>query len=348
MARLRRADLSKPGYARERRRADEEWTYLDVDGRPLADAAALARVAALVLPPAWTDVWVCRDPLGHIQAVGTDARGRRQYRYHDLWRTRRDAAKFDHMTTFARALPDLRATVAEHLALPELSRERVLACAVRLLDLGFFRIGTEGYAEQNNTYGLATMKKRHVRLRDGEIAFDYVAKHGVRQLRTLVDPDCYEVLRQLKARRGGRDELLAHKAPRRGWADVRSADVNAYIKEATGEEFSAKDFRTWNATVLMAVALAVSTEAAASERARTRAVARAYKEVAEYLGNTPAVCRASYVDPRVVDRYRHGLTIAVALEELGEGRSYGEVAAHGPAEEAVLDLLDEAPLAKSA
>ena len=174
--RLRRSDCSMPGITR--RRAGKGFTYADADGRRVTDGDVLDRIRALAVPPAWTDVWICADPLGHIQAVGTDAKGRRQYRYHDRWRARRDKEKFDHALAFAKALPRLRKVVASHLAEEGLSKERVLACAVRLLDLGFFRVGTEGYAEENQTYGLATIRKKHVRIDGDVITFDYPSKSG--------------------------------------------------------------------------------------------------------------------------------------------------------------------------
>jgi DNA topoisomerase I len=341
MARLRRSDCSAPGILR--RRAGRGFVYLDGCGSRVTDPETLDRIRALVIPPAWTDVWICDDPRGHIQALGTDGRGRRQYRYHDVWRVRRDREKFDHMIEFARSLPKLRYWIGEHLREDGLTRERVLACAARLLDLGFFRIGTEGYAEENQTYGLATMLKRHVKLLpEHGVQFDYVAKGGKRRLQSVVDPEVYDVVEALKRRRGGSPELLAWRRPGRpaAWVDVKSSDINAYIKETTGGDFTAKDFRTWSATVLASVALAVSTRAS-TPTARKRAVSRAYQEVAHYLGNTPAVCRSSYVDPRVVDRYREGVTIAPALDALGwTGASDGTTGIHGAVEEAVLDLLD--------
>jgi DNA topoisomerase IB len=248
------------------------------------------------------------------------------------------------MLEFARALPAMRRTLARDLEGDELSRDRVLACATRLLDIGFFRIGTEGYAEQNDTYGLATIQKRHVRVADGTVTFDYQAKSGKRRVRAVVDPDVYAVVVELKRRRAGGPELLAYRQGRR-WADVRSADINAYVKQTAGGEFTAKDFRTWNATVLAAVSLAVAAPQAASASARKRAVAWAMREVARYLGNTPAVCRASYVDPRVIDRYQAGVTVAEALHRLGEGATFGQLSTQGHIERAVLDLLDDAPVA---
>jgi DNA topoisomerase I len=336
MARLRRVDCSGPGI--ERRRRGRGFEYLE-DGRRVEAPEVLERIRELVIPPAWENVWICPYPLGHIQAVGTDAAGRRQYLYHRLWRERRDQEKFDEMIRFARALPRVRKITAQELAQPAITRERVLAGAVRLLDRGFFRIGTEDYAEQNQTYGLATMEKRHVTLeQDGLLRFDYVAKGGKRRIQSIVDPQVYELVGALKRRRSG-PELLAYKNGR-GWVDVRSDDINDYIKEITGEGFSAKDFRTWNATVIAAVALAVSGRAAETKTARKRAITRAIEEVAHYLGNTPAVCRASYIDPRVLDRYQDGYTIGGALEGLGDV-DLGQPSFQGAVEEAVLDLLED-------
>jgi DNA topoisomerase I len=335
--RLRRVDCSAPGISRRRR--GRGFQYLDENRSPITDEEVLVRIRELVIPPAWEDVWICPLPFGHIQAVGTDVAGRRQYLYHERWRLRRDQEKFDEMTRFARALPGLRETAARHLRRRGLGRERVLACAVRLLDRGFFRIGTEDYSVTNESYGLATMQKRHVRLgSDRVITFDYPAKGGKRRVQSVVDRDVYRVVEALKKRRGGGPELLAYKARGR-WVNLRSDDINDYIKDVTNDGFSAKDFRTWNATVIAAVGLAVSGEADASKAARTRAMSRAVKEVAHYLGNTPAVCRASYIDPRVFDRYRDGLTIGGALEEIGDVE-HGEPATQGAIEEAVLDLLE--------
>ena len=338
-ARLRRSDCTAPGI--RRRRAGKGFVYLDATGARLTDPDVLDRIRALVIPPAWTDVWICADPYGHIQATGVDARGRRQYRYHDVWRASRDREKFDHMLEFARALPRMRACVAGHLAGSGLNRDRVLACAARLLDLGFFRIGTEGYAEENQTYGLATMQKQHVTIRGDVVTFDYVSKAGKRRVQSIVDPEVVVVVQALKRRRGGSHELLAWKDGHR-WVDVRSADINAFVKDCAGGDFTAKDFRTWHATVLAAVALAVSA-GVTSPTGRKRAVTRAVKEVAHYLGNTPAVCRSSYIDPRVIDRFRDGRTIRPALEGLAltpedPGAS---LMTQGAIEAAVLDLLED-------
>jgi DNA topoisomerase I len=335
MPRLRRSDPSVPGYAR--RRQGRGFRYLDAAGRGIADPEALARIRGLAIPPAWTDVWICPDPFGHLQALGTDAAGRRQYLYHPSWRARRDQQKFDRMLEFARALPGLRATTAAHLSEDGLTRNRVLACATRLLDRGFFRIGSEAYAGSNGTYGLATMHRRHVTVgRDGLVEFDYVSKGAKRRVQSVVDPEVHEVVAELMRRRGD-PQLLAWRSGRR-WVDVRSDDINAYIKDVAGDEYSAKDFRTWHGTVMAAMALAVAAPASRSRTAAKRAMSWAVRDVAEYLGNTPAVCRASYIDPRVFDRYRSGWTIAGVLGELGSDRLDGPEL-QGLIEEAVVDLI---------
>ncbi len=339
MPRLKRVDCSGPGIRRRRR--GRGFEYLDDDGRRITEPSLLARIQELAIPPAWDDVWICPYPMGHIQATGVDAAGRKQYRYHDLWRERRDQEKFESMLGFARALPGLRDRVEADLVLEDMPRDRVMACATRLLDRGFFRIGSEDYAEENDTYGLATMHKRHVTVDGDVVTFDYESKGGKRRILSIGDPAVAEVVATLKRRRGGGDELLAYRRGRR-WVDVKSADINDYLKEVTGGDFTAKDFRTWNATVLAAVALAVSGAAAASKTARKRAISRAVKEVAHYLGNTPAVCRASYIDPRVFDRYEGGLTIGGALAELaeaGEDGGDGEPSIQGAIEAAVIDLI---------
>jgi DNA topoisomerase-1 len=336
MARLRRVDCGDSGF--RRRRQGRGFAYLDADGERIDDPATVARIRALAIPPAWEDVWICPLPNGHIQATGVDAAGRKQYRYHDDWRVRRDAAKFDSMVRFAERLPAVRQHVEDDLALDGMPRERALACAVRLLDRGSFRIGSEGYAEENETYGLATMRKEHVTVDDDAVIFEYPAKGGQDRRQRVIDEQAAAAVAALLRRRGGSDELLAYKEGRR-WHDIRSADINAYLKQASGDDFSAKDFRTWNATVLAAIAIAVSGPVAGdSKAARKRAVRRAVEEVAHHLGNTPAVCRASYIDPRVFDRFDGGLTIGGVLPELAADAE-GWPAVQRTVEEAVLDLI---------
>jgi DNA topoisomerase I len=337
MARLRRVDCSEAGIRRRRR--GKGFEYLDADGRRVSEPSVLERIRELAIPPAWEEVWICPYPMGHIQATGTDAAGRKQYRYHDRWRERRDAEKFDEMLRFARSLPQLRLQVTKDLALEGMPREKVLACAVRLLDRGFFRIGSEDYAEENDTYGIATMKKRHVTIEGDEVTFDYEAKGGQRRLQTIGDAQVAEVVRSLKRRRGGIDELLAYKVGNR-WVDVKSADINEYVKRNAGGEFSAKDFRTWSGTVLAAVALSVSGPAQGTKSSRKRAKAWAVKEVSRYLGNTPTVARTSYIDPRVFDRFDGGLTIAGVLPDLVEDTAAWPDL-QGTIEGAVLDLIEK-------
>jgi DNA topoisomerase-1 len=332
--RLRKVDCSGPGLRRVRR--GRGFAVVDPDGERVDDPEVLTRVTELVIPPAWQEVWICPYPGGHIQATGVDQRGRKQYLYHPRWRARRDAQKFDDMVVFARTLPALRERVNAGLERGDFSYDHVLAIAVRLLDRGFFRIGTEDYAVTNETYGLATMKKRHVQVRDGDLYFDYPAKHGKRRVQAVVDPRLGGDVCHLKKRRGAGDELLAYKNAQGRWTDVKSSDINAWLKQATGEDVSAKDFRTWGATVLAAVGLAVS-PVPDTQTARKRAMARVVKEVSYHLGNTPAVARASYIDPRVFDRYLDGATIAGSLPGLAEEGD--GTAIQGEVEGAVLELL---------
>jgi len=338
MGRLRRVDCGSPGITRRRR--GRGFEYLDESGERIEDPEVLDRIRALAIPPAWEDVWICADPLGHIQATGVDARERKQYRYHDRWRARRDRQKFEAMLSFARELPKLRDQVERDLRKRRISRERVLACAVRLLDRGFFRIGSEDYAEENETYGVATMRKRHVSIDGNTLVFDYEAKGGKRRVQTIADRTVSRLVKALRERRGGGHELLAYRNGRE-WRDVRSTDVNEYIKAVVGEGHSAKDFRTWNATVLAAVVLAASARERdlTTKGGRNRAKRDAVNEVSRYLGNTPAVCRASYIDPRVFDRFDGGLTVGGVFERLPDDPAdWPEI--QRPIEEAVLDLID--------
>jgi DNA topoisomerase I len=285
-------------------------------------------------------VWLCPDPFGHLQATGVDAAGRRQYLYHQRWRERRDHEKFERMVTFAEALPGLRRRVVRTLrADGEPTRERVLAAAVRLLDVGMFRVGGEQYAEEDSGVGLATVRKEHVRVHGDAVEFDYPGKGGVRRVQVIEDPVTIELIQALRRRRGGPDELLAYRERRR-WHDVRSDDINEYLKEQLGEEFSAKDFRTWNATVMAAVALAGNERDATSQAARKRAINESVRAVADLLGNTPAVARRSYIDPRVFDRYLSGWTIAGALERIPD-LDVADDRARMRVERGVVDLLAE-------
>lgn len=314
------------------------FAYLADDGKPVSPLVR-ERVRAIAIPPAWSDVWICADPLGHLQATGTDAAGRKQYLYHERWREQRDRQKFRRMIDFAQALPRLRRRVGSDLAAPDPTRERTLACAVRLLDIGLFRIGGEEYAEQGGGLGLATICKEHVELRNGSIVFDYPAKSGVRRVHEIVDPLSAEVVSQLKHRRGGGPELLAYRDGRR-WTGLHSEDINDYVKRQIGDAFSAKDFRTWNATVLAALALAADGRDASTKTARRRAINSATRDVAEMLGNTPAVARRAYIDPRIFDRYASGWTIRSALVRLNGFDEINE-RKRRRVERAVLDLLAE-------
>jgi DNA topoisomerase IB len=244
------------------------------------------------------------------------------------------------MLEFGRALPHIRTVAEQHLRGRELSRDRVLAAAVRLTDLGFFRSGGDEYAAENGTFGLATLRRDHVTCSNGELRFKFIGKSGKEHIQVVTDELAYSVVRSLKRRRTGADieDLLAFRSGTR-WHNVTAGDINDYLRDVSGGGFTAKDFRTWHATVLAAVGLAVSTSAAGSPASRKRAISRVVHEVADYLGNTPAVARASYIDPRIIACYEQGITIAPVLAELGQGQEFGDVATKGRAERAMLRLL---------
>jgi DNA topoisomerase IB len=312
---------------------------LDERRERISDPEVLDRLRALAIPPAWRDVWICSDPLGHLQATGIDAAGRKQYLYHPRWREHRDREKFDRMLRLAEGLPQLRRGLKADLVSAEPTRAAVLACAVRLLDIGMFRIGSEEYADEKSGIGLATVRKEHVAVHGDELEFDYPAKGGLRRRVRISDPLCLPLVRRLRRRRGGCPELLAHRVGTR-WQPLRSDEINEYLKEKLGGDFSAKDFRTWNATVMAAVSLAADGQEAATKGARKRAIDRAARSVSELLGNTPAVARRAYIDPRVFDRYLSGWTIAGALAEAAlldpaDDRRRERI------EHAVIDLLEE-------
>jgi DNA topoisomerase I len=337
MARLKRVDCADPGIRRVRR--GRGFSYEDeATGERVDDPDTLARIGELVIPPAWKDVWICPQPNGHIQATGFDDAGRKQYRYHDRWRLHRDREKFDKVLELAEELPRVRRRLKRDLKRRGLVRERVLACSVRLLDLGFFRIGSEQYAEENETYGLATLRKRHVSFERGLIVFEYEAKGSQPRIQTIDDAEIVPIIRTLKRRKGGGHELLAYREDG-GWRDVRSDQINEYLKEVAGSEFTAKDFRTWNATVLAAAALAMLEEDATSKTARKRIATKAVKNVSEYLGNTPSVCRSSYIDPRVFDRFDSGESIRPRLDELGGTFDPKKPTHRLKVERAVLELI---------
>ncbi|MBV9819671.1 MAG: DNA topoisomerase IB [Solirubrobacterales bacterium] len=337
-ARLRRSDPSGKGLHRVRR--GKGFSYTDSDGNPHRDPEDILRIKELAIPPAWQDVWISMDPMGHLQATGVDAAGRTQYLYHPRWREQRDRAKFDHMVDFARTLPRLRRQILRVLRQgDELDEARVLACAIRLLDVGLFRIGSEQYADDDSGVGLATVRKEHVTIADDEVVFEYPGKGGVPRVWPVPDPLAGEVVRALKRRRSGGEQLLAYREGRR-WHPVRSDQISEHLKSLIGEDYSAKDFRTWNATMLAAVSLGIDGRAALSKTARKRAINGAVRGVAEVLGNTPAVARRSYIDPRLFDRYLSGWAIGGELDRNGEPRGPDD-RRRARLEDAVLDLLDD-------
>jgi DNA topoisomerase-1 len=312
MVRLRRVSASMPGWSRVRH--GRGFRYLDEDGVTL-ETIDIDRCKKLVIPPAWTEVWICPVENGHLQAVGTDDAGRRQYLYHPEWRTRRDAEKFEHMERFARSLIRHRLTARRDLG-SELDLTAVSAAAFSLLDLGMFRIGSERYTDENGSYGLTTIEKEHV-TRDGRgLTFSYEAKSGQEVEVTVRDDRVVALLDKLRHRRSGGARLLAFKDGRR-WRDLDADDVNEYVKRRLGVEFTAKDFRTWRGTVIAAHALARSD--ASSKTARKRSIAAAMREVGDHLGNTPTVARGSYVDPRVVDLFQDGITVAAGNRSIAPG-----------------------------
>jgi DNA topoisomerase IB len=347
--RLRRSHYDEAGITRRRR--GKGFSYAYANGRPVKDPKTLARIRALAVPPAWTDVWICPWPNGHIQAVGTDAAGRRQYRYHDDWRRHRDRQKFERVLDFAAALPEIRAVVERDLSQEGLSRARVLAATVRLLDVGLFRVGGEEYAEEHETFGVTSLRREHVRSRDGAMVFRYPAKGSIERTVEIRDAKARKVVDALRRRRTGDGHLFAYKEGRR-WIEVRAEDTNAYIKEAAGgDDFSAKDFRTWSATVLTAAALAEN-GVPETEREAKHAVVSAIAEAADYLGNTPAVARSAYIDPRIIDRFEKGETIAEWLPRLPKVEALSEASTRNgglrrTVEEAVIDLINDAAEAKT-
>jgi DNA topoisomerase I len=315
--RLRRSAVRGPGLRRVRR--GRGFSYQDPDGAPVTDAETLQRINDLVIPPAWKKVWICTYPNGHIQAVGTDAAGRRQYLYHQKWQEERNEEKFDRALHMSAALPDMRQQIASDLRGRGLTRDRVIALALQLLDLGYFRSGSEQYAEENNSFGLATLQCEHVTLERAAVEFDYPAKSGVR--RTLWIEDA-EVVRSVRAlmRRPDRGERLLVCRTGSGWTELHADDLNARFKELVGDEYTVKDLRTWHGTVLAAAAF-VDADPPANKTTIKRVESAVMKEVAEGLGNTPAVARGSYVDPRVVEGYESGLTIEAAARRAARTRS---------------------------
>jgi DNA topoisomerase-1 len=274
----------------------------------LTDPEALQRIKDLVIPPAWKKVWICPYPNGHIQAVGTDAAGRRQYLYHLKWQQERNEEKFDRVLEMSGALPEMRRRIAADLRRRGFDRDRVLALALHLLDLGYFRAGSDQYVEENNSYGIATLLCEHVALHKQAVEFDYPAKSGVRRTLTIDDPEVVRSVRSLLRGRPCTDRLLVCRNGS-DWTALHAEDLNARFKQLVGDEYTVKDLRTWHGTVLGAAAFA-DADPPVNKTVIKRVESAVMKEVAEELGNTPAVARSSYVDPRVVEGYEAGLTIA--------------------------------------
>lgn len=320
-ARLRYVEDGAPGLARKRH--GKVFRYVDAEGRPVRDAATLARIRALAIPPAWTDVWICASPRGHLQATGRDARGRKQYRYHAEFRAIRDAAKFDAMLSVGRALPKLRETVERHLSERSLSRRRVLAAIVRMLDRTGMRIGNEEYAQQNGSFGLTTLRKRHAKLSPRSAVLSYRGKSGIHRKVKVDDPRVVRLLHRCHDLPC--ETLFSWVDDEGGHHRVRSGDVNAYLRAASGIAMTAKCLRTWIATVRMTEELLTAGDGAALKEPLGR--------VAAELGHTPTICRNSYIHPEIIEHHQKGgLTVALASVTLPAERA--------AIEEAVLDLLE--------
>ncbi|WP_165189221.1 DNA topoisomerase IB [Caulobacter soli] len=276
------------------------FSYVDEDGRPVRDEATLARIKALAIPPAWTSVWICPDPNGHIQAIGRDQKNRKQYRYHTEWRADRDARKYDRMSAFGRALPKLRKRLAVDLARRGLPREKVLAAVVSLLELTLIRVGNDEYAKTNKSFGLTTMRKRHLKLASGGAVFEFVGKSGKKHRTGFRDRRLARIVAACQELRGQRlFQYLDDEGQRRA---IESSDVNDYIRAACGDDFSAKDFRTWYGSLAALEALSLSPKPATQTEAK-RTLNTCVKAVAGLLGNTPAVCRAAYIHPKVLEAF---------------------------------------------
>lgn len=304
--RLRRSVVNGPGLTRVRR--GKGFSYHDHNGAVITDETTVTRINELVIPPAWKKVWISPYANGHIQAVGTDAAGRRQYLYHQQWQEERNEEKFDRVLQMSRHLPDMRKSIAADLARRGMDRDRVLAVALHLLDLGYFRAGGDVYAEENNSYGISTLLCEHVKLQREAVEFDYPAKSGVRRTLVIDDP---EVVRSVRALLRRPDKTGRFLSCRNGdeWTDIHSDDLNTRFKELVGDDYSVKDLRTWHGTVLAASAF-VDADPPVNKTVIKRVESAVMKEVSSALGNTPAVARASYVDPRVVAGYEAGMTIA--------------------------------------
>jgi DNA topoisomerase-1 len=324
---------TRPGIRRVMGRCG--FRYIGPSGRTVRDAAEIKRINALAVPPAWTGVWICPDPRGHLQATGRDARGRKQYRYHSEWRVSRDETKYDRMAAFAAALPLIRARTAADLALRGLPRAKVLATVVQLLDKSLIRVGNHEYAKQNGSFGLTTMRDSHVNVRGEKLRFEFRGKSGVKHCVSVDDRRLARIVKQCRDIPG--QELFQYIGDDGKRRRIGSADVNAYLKEITGEDFTAKDFRTWAGTVLACTALR-ELHAAGSATAGRKIVVRAVEAVAGVLGNTTAVCRKSYIHPAVIDSYTDGSLLAAARRAPALSRPASRLR---PDEAAVLALLQQ-------
>lgn len=303
----------KDGSAGYRRfQTSKGFRYVDAEGKPVKDETQLARIRALAIPPAWQEVWICRWENGHLQATGRDARGRKQYRYHSQWRAVRDEAKYERMLAFGLALPRLRANLDKSLALPGLPREKVLAAIVFLLHTTLMRVGNREYARDNDSFGMSTLRKKHVRLDGSEIRFAFRGKSGVRHSIRLQDRRLANLVKRMRELPG--QDLFQYQDDQGALHAIGSAEVNDYLRELCGEDYTAKDFRTWSGTVLAASAL-IACEPCQSDAHGKRMIAQAIVEVADKLGNTPAICRKCYVHPQVLASYVDG-----SLHTLGKGR----------------------------
>ena len=330
MPSLRHSSDREPGYARRRR--GKGWSYLDPGGGPVTSPRLRARLESLAIPPAWEDVWICRSSRGHLQATGRDEAGRTQYIYHQAWHEQRQREKYERILRFAEGLPEIRRITTGHLRRKRLHREKALAAAVQILDRTRIRVGGEQYAVRHTTYGLATLRSKHLTIEGDTVVLDFRGKGGIDNHVEITSARLARIVAEMDSLPG--HEVLAYRDDHGEVADVRSEDVNAYIKESMGEDFSAKDFRTWAGTVAAAVAL---DEVGPLEgaRERQRAVARVCRVAADLLGNTPAVCRASYIDPRVIDHFLDGRTISSLVGEIDATLRNG----HSGEELAVLALL---------
>jgi DNA topoisomerase-1 len=302
---LRYVTDARPGI--RRKRAGKGFVYVGPDGSSVRDEAELQRIRALAVPPAWTDVWICVDPRGHIQATGRDARRRKQYRYHARWREVRDETKYGRMVAFGQVLPEVRRRVSADLRKDGLPRAKVLAAVVRLLETTLIRVGNEEYAKENRSYGLTTLRDRHVKVRGNLLRFEFVGKGGQRRRVDLRDAKLARLVKRCQDLPG--QELFQYVDDDGEVRDVGSEDVNDYVREITGQEFTAKDFRTWAGTVMAALALAL--EPFGSQRQAKKNVVSAIEQVADRVGNTPAVCRKCYVHPQVIDAYLDGTPILI-------------------------------------